>query len=133
MSTWEERYMSNNNSNLANVLTYYDAINKKQPEVAAKKLAENVSIKTPLDERSGKDAVVDALKGFCSVVKEVTITDHLVQDDKVMLTYDILFPEPIGNLRAAGLLVFSKGLITSIELFYDGRIMEQKKDEIFIK
>ncbi len=130
MSTlYEEKVMSNNN--LSTVLAYYEAINQKQPDLAAEKLAENVSILSPLDEKHGKTEVVNALKGFCSAVESVSIRAEFSKDNQVMLAYDILFPKPIGNLRAAGLITLDQNLITNIELFYDGRIVQTKKDEIF--
>ena len=72
MSTlYGEKVMSNNN--LSTVFAYYEAINQKQPDLAAEKLAENVSIPSPLDEKHGKTEVVNALKGFCSAVESVSI------------------------------------------------------------
>ena len=121
--------MSNNN--LSTVLAYYEAINQKKPSLAAEKLADNVQIISPLARKNGKVDVVDALKGFCSAVEGITITAKFASEDQVMLAYDILFPKPIGNLRAAGLLNLDQGLITRIELFYDGQTVMSKKDEIF--
>jgi hypothetical protein len=48
-----------------------------------------------------------------------------------MLAYDFMFPDPIGELRAAVLMSFTDHLISKIELFYDGRPFEEKKNEIF--
>lgn len=39
--------------------------------------------------------------------------------------------QPIGCLRAAVLMEFTDQLISKIELFYDGRLFEEKKSEIF--
>lgn len=121
--------MSDNN--LAIVLAYYEAINDNNPSLAAEKLADNVQIISPLATKNGKIDVVKALKGFCSVVEHVTITAKFTSENQVMLAYDMLFPKPIGNLRAAGLLNVDQGLITSIELFYDGQVVMSKRDEIF--
>ncbi|MEM9103940.1 MAG: nuclear transport factor 2 family protein [Pseudomonadota bacterium] len=121
--------MSNNN--LSTVLAYYAAINQKQVDLAAEKLADNVSIISPLDEKHGKTEVVNALKGFCSAVESVSIRAKFSKDNQVMLAYDILFPKPVGHLRAAGLITLDQNLITNIELFYDGRVVQAKKDEIF--
>ncbi|KJV58176.1 hypothetical protein RFEPED_0551 [Rickettsia felis str. Pedreira] len=40
-------------------------------------------------------------------------------------------PEPIGIFRGASLLSFNENLISRIELFYDARPFEKKKEEIF--
>jgi hypothetical protein len=40
-------------------------------------------------------------------------------------------PEPIGKFRAAALMDFENDKITKIELFYDARAFEVKKDDIF--
>jgi hypothetical protein len=125
----KEIAMSENN--LSIVLAYYEAINQSNPILAAEKLADNVQIISPLATRTGKVDVAEALKGFCSAVERVTVTAKFTSENQVMLAYDMLFPKPIGNLRAAGLLNVDHGLITSIELFYDGQAVMSKKDQIF--
>jgi limonene-1,2-epoxide hydrolase len=119
------------NNNLETVLAYYAAINNKDAETAAEKLADNVKIITPLEERQGKEGVVTALKGFCAAINSLTINAKLADGDQVMLTYNIEFPKPIGNLRAAGLLTLENDLINCIELYYDARAVQVKRDEIF--
>jgi hypothetical protein len=121
--------MSDNNLNI--VLEYYDAISNNRPDLAEEKYADNVTIITPLATRSGKDDVVAALKGFCSIVDKVVIRAQFFKCDQVMLAYDMLFPEPVGTLPAAGLLTLHDNKITRIELFYDAAIIESKKDDIF--
>ena len=121
------------NENLSVVLSYYQAINDKNTNTAAQYLAQNVQIISPLATKHGKDDVVSALKGFCSAVESVFIRAKFSDNDQVMLAYDITFPEPIGNLRAAGLLTLENNLIVCIELFYDGQAVATKKDAIFSK
>ena len=75
--------------------------------------------------------MIQALKGFCSTMDSLSITTKLASEDQVMLAYNITFPEPIGNLRAAGLLNLDNNLITRIELFYDGQSVLSAKDKIF--
>jgi hypothetical protein len=41
--------------------------------------------------------------------------------------------EPIGKFKAVSFMKFTNGLVSKIELFYDPRIFEDKKDEIFSK
>jgi len=48
-----------------------------------------------------------------------------------MLAFDLDFPPPIGNLPIAALMTFKNKLIVKIELFYDARPVDMKKDEIF--
>jgi hypothetical protein len=117
--------------NLAIAIAYYDAINQNNPNLAAESLADNVQIISPLATKSGKTDVVEALKGLCSTVEHVTITAKFTSKNQVMLAYDLCFPKPIGNLRAAGLLDIEQDLITRIELFYDGQTIISKKSEIF--
>ena len=121
------------NDNLSIVLSYYKAINENKADAAAKYLAENVQITSPLAVKHGKTDVVNSLKGFCSAIESVTIRAKFSDSKQVMLAYNIKFPEPIGNLRAAGLLTLENNLITSIELFYDGQAVTSKKDAIFSK
>lgn len=118
-------------NNLLIVLAYYEAINQKRPDLAAEKLSDNVKLITPLDEKHGKTEVTGAIKGFCSAMENVFIKAKFASDDQVMLAYNILFPQPIGNLPAAGLLTLDQGLITNIELYYDGSVLISKKNEIF--
>lgn len=119
------------NKNLTIAVAYYEAINQNNPSLAAESLADRVKIISPLATKSGKVNVVEALKGFCSAVEHVSITAKFSSESQVMLAYDMLFPKPIGSLRAAGLLDIEQGLITRIELFYDGQAIINKKNEIF--
>lgn len=48
-----------------------------------------------------------------------------------MFAYDFMFPEPIGHLRSAVLREFTDQLISKIELFYDARPLEEKKNKFF--
>jgi len=97
--------MSNNN--LSNVLAYYQAINEKKPDLAAEYLDDAVQLITPLDEKHGKNEVVNAIRGFCSTKETLSIRAKFSSDNQVMLVYDVIFPKPIGNLKAAGLLTLN--------------------------
>jgi len=74
--------MSDNN--LSIVLSYYDAINHNNPNLAAKKLSDDVQIISPLATKTGKDDVVEALKNICSIVERVTIRTKFSSEDQVM-------------------------------------------------
>ena len=119
------------NNNLSIVSAYYQAINEKQPDKAAQYLHDHIELISPLDERQGKEAALNALRGFCTSVDTLLIRAQFSKDNQVMLAYDILFPEPIGNLKAAGLLTLNNNLITRIELFYDSQVVIRKKDDSF--
>lgn len=121
--------MSDNN--LSIVLSYYDAINNNNPNLAAKKLSDDVQIISPLATKTGKDDVVEALKNICSIVERVTIRTKFSSEDQVMLALDMHFPKLIGILRVASLLKLEQGLISCIEMFYDSQAIISKKDEIF--
>lgn len=118
-------------SNLSIVLSYYDAINHNDPNLAAKKLADDVKIISPLATKTGKVDVIEALKNICSIVERVTIRSKFSSEDHVMLALDMRFPKPIGILRVASLLKLEQGLIARIEMFYDSQVIISKKDEIF--
>jgi hypothetical protein len=63
--------------------------------------------------------------------KSITIRAKFGSGDEVMLAYDFDFLAPINILHAAVLMQFREGLIAKIELFFDGRPFDKKKEEIF--
>lgn len=117
--------------NLAVAESYYAAMNKKDIESMEKLLSPNILFVGPLAELRGKDAVLQAIKGFTSAFERLSIRSKFHSDGEVMLAIDTEFPAPIGNLRTASLLTIQDGRIVKIELFYDSRIVESKKDEVF--
>ncbi len=118
-------------NNLSTALSYYDAINHNDPNLAAEKLADDIQIISPLATKTGKTDVIDALKNICLIVERVTIKNKFSSDDQVMLALDMYFHEPIGILRVASLLNLKQNLITRIEMFYDPQAIISKKGEIF--
>jgi len=80
---------------------------------------------------SGKVAIAEAAKNLSLILNDIEIRAKFSYDNQIMLAYDFIFPKPIGKLRAAVLMEFKDQLISKIELFYDGRPFEEKKDEIF--
>ncbi len=113
--------------------SYYTAMNKKDIESMEKMLHPDILFIGPLAELQGKEAVLKAIKGFTTAFKGLKIRGKFHDDNQVMLAIDTEFPEPIGNLRTASLLTIDDGLIARIELFYDSRVVESKKDEVFSK
>lgn len=121
--------MSQNNADIAE--SYYKAMEAKDITRLGEYLHSDVIFLGPLAELKGKDAVLSAAKGFSSFLKKITIRSKFSSEMQAMLAYDMECPEPIGLFRAATLMTFEKGLITKIELFYDARPFEKKKEEIF--
>lgn len=119
------------NSHLTTTEMYYQHMLHKDFATMAACLHPEVHFISPLAELSGKTAVVEAAKNLSAILSDIHIRAKFSYDNQVMLAYDFMFPEPIGKLRAAGLITFTHQLITKIELFYDGRPFEDKKHQIF--
>ena len=120
-----------NENNLRIAGNYYHAMLKKDFEIMASYLHENVHFIGPLAEMHGKEQVVLAAKNLSQIVGDIQIRSKFSSTYQIMFAYDVMFPAPIGKLRAAVLMEFTDQLISKIELFYDGRLFEQKKSEIF--
>lgn len=87
-------------------------------------LHDEVHLLSELAELDGKENVMHAGKAFAEIIQDINIRSKFANDNQVMLTYDITFPEPVGTCRAAGLLNFENGKIKRIELFYDTKIFD---------
>ncbi|SCA63442.1 hypothetical protein SCG7086_AR_00160 [Chlamydiales bacterium SCGC AG-110-P3] len=111
--------------------TYYADMNEKNIDGMEKLLHPNVLFVGPMAELQGKEAVLPAIKGFTTAFKSLIVRKKFYSGDQVMLAIDTEFPDPIGNLRTASLLTIQDDLIVKIELFYDSRVVESKKDEVF--
>lgn len=121
--------MTEENLNIA--LNYYNAMKTKDFDIMAGYLSEDVCLISPLAEIDGKADVLTAAKNFGGILKDIQIKSSLTNDNQIVLAYDMIVPEPIGKFRAAALMDFKNGRITKIELFYDARPFETKKDENF--
>ncbi len=110
---------------------YYESVGNKEMAGAERYLHPDVQLIGPLAEMTGKEAVLKAVKGFLTIFKSLTIRAKFGSGDQVMIAYDLDCPAPVGNFRAAVLLTFRDDLIARLELFYDGRPFEEKKEEIF--
>lgn len=117
--------------NLAIAENYYAAMKRKDIETMEALISPTIRFVGPLAELEGKTAVLRAIQGFLSAFETLSIRSKFHSDGEVMLAMDTVFPAPIGNLRTASLLSIQNGLIQKIELFYDSRIVESKKDEVF--
>ncbi len=130
-------YMSTINIKNENIVhlaeSYYRAMLAKDFDSMGSYLHDNVHFIGPLAEMRGKESVVLAAKNLSKILTEINIRSKFLSGNQVMLVYDFLFSTLNLNLRSAGLLDFTNGKISKIELFYDGRPFEKKKDEIFMQ
>ena len=119
-------------ANLKAALNYYGAMQAKDFDTMASYLGDNICLISPLAEINGKEEVLTAAKNFGGMLVDIHIRSKFARDNQVMLAYDMIVPEPIGTFRAAALMDFENNKITRIELFYDARAFEVKKDDIFV-
>lgn len=118
-------------ANLKAALSYYGAMQAKDFDTMASYLGEEICLISPLAQINGKEDVLTAAKNFGGMLIDIQISSKFSDNNQVMLAYDMIVPEPIGQFRAAALMDFKNGKITKIELFYDARPFEIKKDNIF--
>lgn len=109
---------------------YYEAMGSKNTQDMAKYLHPDVQFIGPLSEMKGKDSILDAAKRLVSLYKSLSIRAKFGSGDQAMIVYDLDCSAPIGNHRVAALMNISRGLIEKIELFYDARPFEKKKEDV---
>lgn len=102
-------------------IAYYTAMKEKNIDEIAKYLHHDVQFTSPLAKKTGKDAVIEAVKGFMAFFKALAIRTAFNSSDQAMVVYDVVFPDPIGCVPSAALIDYDNGLITRIELFFDAR------------
>jgi ketosteroid isomerase-like protein len=112
--------------NVATALAYYKAMNGKDLPGMALHLHPDLRLVSPLDELTGKDAVLAAAKPLLDLIKSIEVRAQFGSADQAMLTYDMDFGEPIGVCRTAALMTFRDGLIARNELFFDTRPFAKK-------
>ena len=122
---------SETEENLKAALIYYNSMCAKDFDTMANFLSDGVCLISPLAKMYGKEEVLKAAKNFGGMLKDIQIRSSFASHEQVMLAYDMKVSEPIGEFRAAALMNFKNSRITKIELFYDARPFEVKKDEIF--
>ncbi|MEI8295388.1 MAG: nuclear transport factor 2 family protein [Alphaproteobacteria bacterium] len=115
-------------SGLASVEAYYQAMHNKSISGMAEYLHPDVRFVGPLAQISGKEAVLEAVERLMPFFSTITIRAKFGSTDQTMVAYDLNCSEPIGILRVAALMKFDDGLISRIELFFDARPFEKKKD-----
>ncbi|GFR05453.1 snoaL-like domain-containing protein [Trichonephila clavata] len=119
------------NQNLNKAESYYMAMYTKSFDEMSSYIHPHVCFIGPLATFNGKESVVEAAKNFSMFFRRLTIRERFISGNKVMLVLDFDCSDPVGTLRGASFLSFGDGLISRIELFYDARPFEKKKDEIF--
>ncbi len=117
--------------NLTLAETYYACLLKEDFEGMEKCLHPEVKFIGPLAEMSGPEGIIDGAKKLKQLLGDITIRSKFSDENQIMLAYDFMFPGSIGILRAAVLMDFKDHLISRIELFYDARPFEKKKEQIF--
>ncbi|MDA9163657.1 nuclear transport factor 2 family protein [Rickettsiaceae bacterium] len=113
--------------NLKAALSYYNAMLVKDFDAMASHLSNDACLISPLAQITGKEEVITAAKNFGKLLNDIQISSSFSNNNQIMLSYDMIVPEPIGKFRAAALMDFKNGKITKIELFYDARPFEVKK------
>ena len=111
--------------NMATAQAYYQAMSKKDVTSIAQYLSSDIHFISPLTEVNGKDAMLNAIKGFMTVLTSLSIRACCGTNNHVMLAYDFSCPQPLGTSRAAALFTFKDDLITHLELFFDARPFEK--------
>ena len=106
-------------NNLAIAETFYTAMSEKNVGIMEKYVHPDVQFSAPLAKLQGKDAYLEALKGFIAFFKTLTVRAKFAGGDQAMVVYDLDCPAPVGKFPSAALMTIEKGLITNIELFYD--------------
>lgn len=117
--------------NLKVAISYYEAMQAKDFETLASYLSDNIYFISPLAEIRGKEELLMAIKNFGKMLINIQIRSKFSDYNQVMLAYDMTLPKPIDKFRAATLMDFENNKIIRLELFYDARLLEAKKKDVF--
>jgi SnoaL-like protein len=112
--------------NVASAVAYYKAMADKNLTGMARHLHPDVRLVTPMEELTGKEAVLEAAKRLLPLINSIKVHAKFGSEDQAMLTYDMDFAAPIGVCRAAALMTFKDGLIMRNEIFFDARPFNKK-------
>jgi ketosteroid isomerase-like protein len=107
--------------NVATAVAYYGAMAGKDLTGMAGHLRPDVRLVTPMEELTGKEAVLEAARRLLPFINSIKVHATFGSEDQAMLTYDMDFAAPIGVCRAAALMTFKDGLIVRNEVFFDAR------------
>ena len=117
-----------NTTNIAIAKAYYKAMGEKNVEGMSAYLHPDLQVLSPLATFKEKRVYLESLKNFLPLFKSMTLRRIFSSEDQIMLAYDLDFPEPLGMFPVAVILTLKGGLITTLELFYDARPFDKKKD-----
>ena len=115
---------------IAIATAYYTALGEKNLEEVKRYLHPNIQFGDPQEQVIGKEAVLQAAKGFSAIFKTLTIRAQFGSENQAVIIYDVEIPNFAKNLRAASWLSFQEGLISKIELIYDTRCFMEKEDPL---
>jgi ketosteroid isomerase-like protein len=110
-----------NPNNVVLAKAFYTAMSEKNIKTIEKYVHPDIHFSAPLAKLQGKEAYLEALKGFMAFFKTLTIRSTFAEGDEAVVIYEVDFPAPVGKLPSAALLTFHEGLIIMVELFYDAR------------
>lgn len=114
---------------IAIAVSYYTALGEKNLEEVKRYLHPNICFTDPQEQVIGKEAVLKAATGFSTIFKTLTIRAKFGSENQAVIIYDVEIPNFTKLLRAASLLSFQEGLISKIDLIYNTRCFEEKKEE----
>lgn len=118
-------YLALENKTIARV--YYTAMAEQNIVALQKYLDEDVMFVAPLATVYGKELFLERVQEFFACSATITIRSVFGSYDQGMVVFSLEYPRPIGIVEAAALLNIQDGLITRIELFYDGRLFEKNR------
>jgi ketosteroid isomerase-like protein len=113
-----------NQNNVAIAKAFYTAMSEKDVKAIEKYVHPDVQFSAPLAKLQGRDAYLEALKGFMAFFTMLTPRATFGEGDQVVVIYDVHCSAPVGKLPTAALMTFEEGLVTNIELFYDARAFQ---------
>jgi len=106
-------------SNAASAEAYYNAMNDKDLPAMARQLHPDVRLVTPMEDLTGRDAVLEAARKLLGFIQSVEVLARFNSRDQAMLVYNMHFAGPAGLCRTAALMTFKDGLLVRNELFFD--------------
>lgn len=102
-------------------VAYYTALGEKNIAKVKEYLHPDIQFTDPQEKVIGREAVLEAAKGFTSIFETLSIRATFGAEDQAMIVYEVEIPGLPQKLKAASLLNFQEGLISKIELFYDSK------------
>lgn len=95
-------------------LAFYTAMSEKNIGIMAKYVHPQIHFSAPLAKLQGKEAYLEALKGFTAFFNALTIRATFGEGDEAVVIYDVDCPAPVGTLPSVALLTFHEGLIIKV-------------------